>query len=84
METGETITADGVVMTGAGPVITVPGRPRNQPRVLDGRTYRLAAHQLKRERTRNVCVIGSGETAASVVIDLVRADDAHEAFPRRS
>jgi mycobactin lysine-N-oxygenase len=72
LEAGETIAADGVVMTGAGPVITVPGQPRDHPRVLDGRTYWLAAHQLKHERALNVCVVGSGETAASVVIDLVK------------
>jgi mycobactin lysine-N-oxygenase len=69
---GETIAADGVVMTGAGPAITVPGQPRGHPRVLDGRTYWLAARELHRGRAMNVCVIGSGETAASVVIDLVR------------
>jgi mycobactin lysine-N-oxygenase len=69
---GETIAADGVVMTGAGPAITVPGQPRGHPRVLDGRTYWLAARELHRGRALNVCVIGSGETAASVVIDLVR------------
>ena len=69
---GETITADGVVITGAGPAITVPGQPRGHPRVLDGRTYWLAARELHRGRAMNVCVIGSGETAASVVIDLVR------------
>jgi len=72
LEAGETIAADGVVMTGAGPVITVPGQPRDHPRVLDGRTYWLAARELHRERALNVCVVGSGETAASVVIDLVK------------
>ncbi len=72
LEAGETFAADGVVMTGAGPVITVPGQPRDHPRVLDGRSYWLAAHELKRERALNVCVVGSGETAASVVIDLVK------------
>jgi mycobactin lysine-N-oxygenase len=72
LEAGGTIAADGVVMTGAGPVITVPGQPRDHPRVLDGRSYWLAAHQLKHERALNVCVVGSGETAASVVIDLVK------------
>jgi mycobactin lysine-N-oxygenase len=71
-EAGAAIAADGVVITGAGPVITVPGQPRDHPRVLDGRTYWLAAHGLHRERALNVCVIGSGETAASVVIDLVK------------
>jgi mycobactin lysine-N-oxygenase len=59
-------------MTGAGPAITVPGQPRDHPRVLDGRTYWLAARELHRGRALNACVIGSGETAASVVIDLVK------------
>jgi mycobactin lysine-N-oxygenase len=71
LEAGDAIAADGVVITGAGPAITVPGQPRDHPRVLDGRTYWLAAHELKRERALNLCVIGSGETAASVVIDLL-------------
>jgi mycobactin lysine-N-oxygenase len=72
LEAGEALAADGVVITGAGPAVTVPGQPRDHPRVLDGRTYWLAAHELNPERAQNVCVIGSGETAASVVIDLVK------------
>jgi len=72
LEAGDAIAADGVVMTGAGPAITVPGQPRDHSRVLDGRTYWLAADKLDRGRALNVCVIGSGETAASVVIDLVK------------
>jgi mycobactin lysine-N-oxygenase len=66
------IAADGLVITGAGPAIMVPGQPHDHPRVLDGRTYWLAAHELNHQRAQNVCVIGSGETAASVVIDLVK------------
>ena len=77
LEAGSAMTADGVVMTGAGPAITVPGQPRDHPRVLDGRTYRLAAHKLARERAVNVCVVGSGETAASVVIDLLKRCGRH-------
>src|SRR5262249_6289827 len=69
---GAAFAADGVVITGAGPAITVPGQPLDHPRVLDGRTYWLASHELKHERAQNVCVVGSGETAASVVIDLVK------------
>ena len=69
---GDEIAADGLVITGAGPAITVPGQPHGHPRVLDGRTYWLAAHELNHQRAQNVCVIGSGETAASVVIDLVK------------
>jgi mycobactin lysine-N-oxygenase len=72
LEAGDAIAADGVVLTGAGPAITVPGQPRDHPRVLDGRTYWLAARGLGRERALTVCVVGSGETAASVVIDLVK------------
>ena len=72
LEAGDAIAADGVALTGAGPAITVPGQPRDHPRVLDGRTYWLAARELHRERALNLCVVGSGETAASVVIDLVK------------
>ena len=69
---GDRIAADGVVITGAGPVVTVPGQPPDHPRVLDGRTYWLAVPGLHHDRAQSLCVIGSGETAASVVIDLVR------------
>ena len=72
LEAGDAIAADGVVITGAGPAITVPGQPHDHPRVLDGRTYWLAAHELRGDRALTVCVVGSGETAASVVIDLVK------------
>ena len=77
LEAGSALTADGVVITGAGPAITEPGQPRDHPRVLDGRTYWLAAHKLARERALNVCVVGSGETAASVVIDLLKRCSRH-------
>jgi len=77
LEAGSAMTADGVVMTGAGPAITVPGQPRDHPRVLDGRTYWLAAHKLAHERAVNVCVVGSGETTASVVIDLLKRCHRH-------
>jgi mycobactin lysine-N-oxygenase len=80
LEAGDAIAADGVVLTGAGPVITVPGQPREHPRVLDGRTYWLAAGGMHRERALNLCVVGSGETAASVVIDLVKRCHKHSAI----
>jgi hypothetical protein len=68
-----------VVMTGAGPVITVPGQPGEHPRVLDGRTYWLAAGGLHRDRALNLCVAGSGESAAWVVTDLVKRCRRHPA-----
>ena len=80
LEAGDAIAADGVVLTGAGPAITVPGQPPDHPRVLDGRTYWLAARGLDRERALNVCVVGSGETAASVVIDLMQRCHQHSAI----
>ena len=73
---GDEIWADGVVVTGAGPPIRVARQPEGHPRVLDGRSYWLA--QGHGHLARNVCVIGSGETAASVVISLVSK------LPRRS
>ncbi len=72
LKSGETIQADGVVLTGAGPPITVAGQPRQHPRVLDGRNYWLAEPAFGKQVAQSVCVIGSGETAASVVISLLR------------
>jgi mycobactin lysine-N-oxygenase len=69
IEPGDPIWADGVVVTGAGPPIRVSGQPDRHPRVLDGRSYWL--HEHKTQVAQNACVIGSGETAASVVISLL-------------
>jgi mycobactin lysine-N-oxygenase len=71
LESGEAVLADGLVLTGAGPPITVTGQPRQHARVLDGRSYWLAERALGRHVAQSVCVIGSGETAASVVISLL-------------
>ena len=67
----EPLRADGVVFTGAGPSISVPGQPERHPRVFDGRSYWLAERALKPRVAQSACVIGSGETAASVVISLL-------------
>jgi mycobactin lysine-N-oxygenase len=69
VEPGEAIWADGVTFTGAGPPIRVAGQPDRHPRVLDGRTYWL--HERNMAVAQNACVIGSGETAASIVISLL-------------
>jgi mycobactin lysine-N-oxygenase len=78
VEPGEAISADGVVFTGTGPPIEVAGQPRQHPRVLDGRNYWLNERTLRTKVAQSVCVIGSGETAASVVISLLKK------FHRRS
>jgi mycobactin lysine-N-oxygenase len=72
LQPGEALWADGVVFTGAGPPIGVPGQPDRHPRVLDGRSYWLHEHEVHKQTAQNVCVIGSGETAASVVISLLK------------
>jgi mycobactin lysine-N-oxygenase len=69
---GAALVADGVVLTGAGPAIEIVGQPRGHPRVLDGRSYWLHEKEFKKHFGLNVCVIGSGETAASIVISLLK------------
>jgi mycobactin lysine-N-oxygenase len=76
LEPGESIWADGVVFTGAGPPIGVAGQPHYHPRVLDGRNYWMQPHAGQR-MAQSVCVIGSGETAASVVISLLKGSHRH-------
>jgi mycobactin lysine-N-oxygenase len=72
VEPGMALSADGVVLTGSGPPITVPGQPQDHPRVLDGQNYWLHERMPKKGIAQSVCVIGSGETAASVVISLLK------------
>jgi mycobactin lysine-N-oxygenase len=78
---GETVWADGVVCTGAGPPIRVPGQPRGHPHVLDGRDYWMRDRAMDKGMGKRVahsaCVIGSGETAASVVISLLNSSPKH-------
>jgi mycobactin lysine-N-oxygenase len=76
VDPGEPIWADGVVVTGTGPPIRVHGQPHQHPRVLDGRSYWLAAPAYNGHMAMNACVIGSGETAAAVVVNLL--DKAHK------
>jgi mycobactin lysine-N-oxygenase len=66
---GDVVEADGVVVTGAGPPVRVPGQPPGHPLVLDGRNYWQRAGDLGKQ-PRSICVIGSGETAAWIVINL--------------
>jgi len=72
LEPGVALSADGIVLTGTGPPIRVAGQPDDHPRVLDGRNYWLHHHSLHKRIAQSVCVIGSGETAASVVISLLK------------
>ena len=76
---GAPLEADGVVFTGPGPPIRVPGQPANHPQVADGRSYWLRAKAAGQPVAQNVCVIGSGETAASVIINLLAMAPKHSA-----
>jgi mycobactin lysine-N-oxygenase len=76
LQAGHEIRADGVVFTGAGPPIGVAGQPQDHPRVLDGRSYWLRRPAGPR-LAQSICVIGSGETAASVVISLLKGSHKH-------
>jgi mycobactin lysine-N-oxygenase len=64
--------ADGVMFTGTGPSIRVPGQPPAHPRLTTGRDYWRHMPRPGPHLAQSICVIGSGETAASVVIDLLR------------
>ena len=64
--------ADGVVFTGTGPPIRLPGQPLAHPRVTSGRAYWQHEPRPGHHLAQSICVIGSGETAASIVIDLLR------------
>jgi mycobactin lysine-N-oxygenase len=68
----DVVEADGVLLSGAGPSETLPGQPRGHPRVRDGRDYWLTgADALAELRPKSVCVVGNGESAASVVVHLL-------------
>ena len=77
LRSGEAIWAEGVVCTGPGPSISVTGQPQEHPRVLDGRSYWMRERAHDKPIARSVCVIGSGETAASVVISLLNHSAKH-------
>ncbi len=77
LERGEAIWADGLVFTGPGPPVSVPGQPRQHARVFDGRSYWMPKREFQTQIAQTVCVIGNGETAASVVINLLAKSHRH-------
>jgi mycobactin lysine-N-oxygenase len=62
---------DGLVITGPGTPIRLPGQPDAHPRVLDGRTFWTSEDALRGAGPVEVCVIGDGETAGSITIALL-------------
>jgi mycobactin lysine-N-oxygenase len=62
---------DGLVLTGPGTPIRLPGQPDDHPRILDGRSFWTSQDALGRGGPVEVCVIGNGETAGSITTALL-------------
>ena len=71
--TGEPLAldCDGLVLTGPGAPLRLPGQPDHHPRILDGRSFWTAGAALSSGGPVEVCVVGSGETAGSITGALV-------------
>jgi mycobactin lysine-N-oxygenase len=73
-----TVTGDGLVMTGPGTPLTIAGQPKAHPRIMDGASFWLRTEEFAQLRSHvtqplNIGVIGTGETAAAIVVALVDA-----------
>jgi len=73
-----TVTGGGLVMTGPGTPLTIPGQPKAHPRIMDGASFWLRSEEFAQLRSEvkqplNIGVIGTGETAAAIVVALVDA-----------
>jgi mycobactin lysine-N-oxygenase len=62
---------NGLVLTGPGWPLRLPGQPDHHPRILDGRTFWTSEDVLARAGPVEVCVIGNGETAGSITTALL-------------
>jgi mycobactin lysine-N-oxygenase len=62
---------DGLVLTGPGMPVRLPGQPDDHPRILDGRTFWTSEDALARAGPVEVCVVGNGETAGSITTALL-------------
>lgn len=73
-----TVEGDGLMITGPGTPITIEGQPAGHPRVMDGGSFWLHVEDFARLRVTariplHIGVIGTGETAAAIVIALLSA-----------
>ena len=71
-----TLDGDGLVLTGPGTPVRIPGQPADHPRVLDGDTAWRQMEEFARLRTTlaapvTIGVVGTGETAAAIVVALL-------------
>jgi len=71
-----TVDAEGLVLTGGGPSISLAGQPVEHARIRNGRDYWLTGEQaIESLRPSSICVVGSGETAAAIVVDILERTD---------
>src|SRR5436305_9021720 len=73
-----TLTGEGLVMTGPGTPLTIPGQPEEHPCIMDGASFWRHVEGFAQLRSQvkkplNIGVIGTGETAAAIVVALVDA-----------
>src|SRR5262249_55322278 len=76
--TSFTLTGSGLVITGPGTPLTIPGQPKAHPRIMDGASFWLRSQEFVQLRSSvtqplTIGVIGTGETAAAIVVALVDA-----------
>lgn len=65
------VDCDGLVLTGPGTPLRLPGQPDDHPRILDGRSFWTSQDALGHGGPVEVCVIGNGETAGSIATALL-------------
>ena len=73
-----TVPGNGLVMTGPGTPLAILGQPKAHPRIMDGASFWLRSEEFAHLRSHvtqplNIGVIGTGETAAAIVVALVDA-----------
>ena len=73
-----TLTGEGLVITGPGTPLTITGQPKEHPRIMNGASFWLHVEEFAQLRSQvksplNIGVIGTGETAAAIVVALVDA-----------
>ena len=73
-----TLNGQGLVMTGPGTPLTIPGQPEKHPCIMDGASFWRHIEEFEKLRWQvkkplNIGVIGTGETAAAIVVALVDA-----------
>jgi mycobactin lysine-N-oxygenase len=72
------VTGSGLVLTGPGTPLAIPGQPKAHPRIMDGAWFWLRSAEFVPLRAAvtqplSIGVIGTGETAAAIVVALVDA-----------